>query len=128
MEGCYIYENAVTECDSSDELERDFALCKTNPLKHKTYSEIGFCNYGDKCRFAHGTHELIRLPKDLSFKRRDCKGFWGKGQCNYGIRCKFGHCKSDPEEKIILTLAKVCFNAEDARPRLSGLRQILQLE
>ncbi len=52
-------ESASTEDDSCEDREDDFFYCKTNPKKHKTelcktYSELGYCNYGKKCRFAHG--------------------------------------------------------------------------
>lgn len=57
---------ARTECDSSDESEYDLYISKTNPTKHKTelcntFSELGYCNYGDKCRFAHGKEELVHV-------------------------------------------------------------------
>lgn len=102
---------ARTECDSSEEKDYDCYYGKTNPLKHKTelcktYSELGFCNYGEKCRFAHGAHELVRLPKNEQLRHRKCNGFWGKCQCNYGLRCQFGHSREDFKEKIILHVAK----------------------
>ena len=54
----YFKESISTE-DSSEEREDEFMVSKTNPKKHKTelcktYSELGYCNYGFKCRFAHG--------------------------------------------------------------------------
>lgn len=44
-------EYARTECDSSEEKDYEPYNSKTNPLKHKTelcktFSELGFCNYG----------------------------------------------------------------------------------
>lgn len=71
-------------------------LLKTNPLKHKTelcktFSELGYCNYGEKCRFAHGKHELLNAVQNRLHKDRKCKGFWKNGVCPYGIRCQFGH-------------------------------------
>lgn len=74
---------------------------KTNPLKHKTelcktFSELGFCNYRDKCRFAHGRHELISASwQHKVHKDRKCKGFWKNGICPYGVRCQFGHFETD---------------------------------
>ena len=90
--------NAKTECDSSEEYDHECFSGKTNPLKHKTelcktFSELGFCNYGEKCRFAHGFHEMIRVPKNEHLRQRKCNGFWGKSHCNYGIRCQFGHSR-----------------------------------
>ena len=50
-----------TEEDSSSEGEYDYNYSKTNPAKHKTelcktFSELGYCPYENKCRFAHGKH------------------------------------------------------------------------
>lgn len=98
-------EYSSTEGDScsdrQQELTQIVGLPKTNPLKHKTelcktFSELGFCNYGEKCRFAHGRHQLLMLPcKNKLHKNRKCKGFWKNGICPYGIRCQFGHFESD---------------------------------
>lgn len=65
-------------------------------MKHKTelcktFSELGYCNYGDKCRFAHGRQELVQLPVNKDLRKRKCNGYWGKGYCSYGVRCQFGH-------------------------------------
>ena len=117
-------ECARTQCDSSEEKDYDHFYCKTNPLKHKTelcktYSELGFCNYGDKCRFAHGYHQLIRLPKNIALRQRKCNGFWGKGFCNYGIRCQFGHSLNESEDRTILEVAKgLCLERQYNESRL----------
>jgi len=57
----------------------------------KTYSLMGSCPYGRKCRFAHGKGELVRLPGQERRKHMMCKSFWRDGICRYGIRCQFGH-------------------------------------
>ncbi len=54
--------------------------------------EIGFCEFGDKCAFAHGKAEL-RKPQQKSnkYKTKRCKQFHSLGYCVYGPRCQFIH-------------------------------------
>ena len=85
-----------TEGDSCEERDDELLSTKTNTLKLKTelcknFSEMGRCRYGNKCRFAHGAHELVSAPSAKSFRKRKCNGFWNNGYCSYGIRCQFGH-------------------------------------
>ena len=123
-------EQALTECDSSEERDDDIVLPKTNPLKHKTelcktFSEMGYCNYGENCRFAHGKHELVRLPVNKEMKKRKCKGYWGKSVCTYGVRCQFGHQATENigEKKLLLAMSKALFCSCDGkgRPKLLDL-------
>lgn len=86
----------TTEEDSSSDREEEPFYPRTNPAKHKTelcktFSELGRCPYEHKCRFAHGRHELVRMPVKTTSKNRRCNGFWKNGCCSYGIRCQFGH-------------------------------------
>lgn len=98
---------STSSCDSSSEDGEEAFYCKTNPLKHKTelcktFSELGYCNYGPKCRFAHGRHELVLLQAPRVFKRRRCNGFWKNGYCLYGMRCQFGHAEVEWENSAAL--------------------------
>ena len=73
--------------------------------KYKTelcskWLEKGFCQYGEKCRFAHGEKELIHKKKGRNYKKTPCKTFQEKGYCNYGSRCNFIHF----DKKISLEL------------------------
>ena len=96
-----------TESDSNDEREEEFYLLKTNPAKHKTelcknFSELGRCPYGYKCRFAHGTEELVFSAPVKTFRKKKCNGFWQNGQCSYGVRCQFIHDHVKKETKSLL--------------------------
>lgn len=54
--------------------------------------EVGHCEYGDHCAFAHGSHELREkniLKK--AYKSKPCKAFNEQGFCMYGSRCQFIH-------------------------------------
>jgi hypothetical protein len=58
----------------------------------KSWSETGFCVYGNKCRFAHGRHELSSKPIDTcKYKMKECNSFKELGFCMYGTRCNFKH-------------------------------------
>lgn len=55
---CDRRSNSTNSCDSCSASEEESSLPKTNPLKHKTefcktFTLLGYCNYGHKCRFAH---------------------------------------------------------------------------
>ena len=69
---------------------------KKNDPKYKTelcksFIENNFCQYGNKCRFAHGENELVIKAKISNYKRKLCKSFFNEGFCPYGIRCNFRH-------------------------------------
>lgn len=58
----------------------------------KNWIEIGRCNYGVKCKFAHGKSELVqKIAANKHFKTKPCKQFFETGSCNYGPRCHFLH-------------------------------------
>lgn len=106
---CDLNSCGSTDGDSTEERDEELATVKTNPLKHKTelcknFSELGRCPYGNRCRFAHGAHELIngKPRKVLCFQKRKCNGFWKNGYCSYGIRCQFGHYELDWETQASL--------------------------
>lgn len=62
----------------------------------RTYQDSGTCKYGEKCQFAHGTHELRTLPRHPKYKTELCRTFHSSGYCPYGPRCHFVH---KPEER-----------------------------
>ena len=58
----------------------------------RNFTDQGFCPYGDKCQFAHGTSELRNnMPNNHSYKTRPCFTFMINGHCLYGQRCNFIH-------------------------------------
>merc|ERR1719228_2772550 len=57
----------------------------------RSWSELGYCPYGDSCQFAHGAQELrVRPMIHKKYKTVRCKKFLA-GHCPYGTRCCFVH-------------------------------------
>lgn len=49
------------------------------------------CWYGERCRFAHGLHELRPPVRHSRYRTRPCYNYHVLGLCNYGSRCSFIH-------------------------------------
>lgn len=65
----------------------------------KNWLEQGFCRYGPKCQFAHGTDEVHKAKKhSKQYKSKKCKAFHEKDYCLYGSRCQFKHEERSLEE------------------------------
>ena len=52
--------------------------------------ESGTCEYGDKCNFAHGLHEL-RDKLVTKSVREKCENYFKHGYCISGSKCLFSH-------------------------------------
>jgi len=65
------------------------ALYKTELCR--SFSETGFCRYGNKCQFAHGIEDLRPVVRHRKYKTEKCKNFSKNGVCPYGRRCRFVH-------------------------------------
>lgn len=77
----------------------------TDDTKYKTemcknWIELGKCNYGKKCKFAHGKHELVEkhVPNRNRYKSKKCNSFFTTMFCPYGVRCMFAHEQRTVEE------------------------------
>jgi len=72
----------------------------------KSWSESGFCAYGNKCRFAHGKGELFeKVISCKKYKQKDCMSFFNNRYCCYGSRCHFRH-----EERKIKNMNRSYYN------------------
>lgn len=47
----------------------------------KNFSENGFCRYGKKCRFAHGSNDLKKFNESKTnyYRTKKCQSFWVQG-------------------------------------------------
>ncbi|EAR91671.1 zinc finger C-x8-C-x5-C-x3-H type protein (macronuclear) [Tetrahymena thermophila SB210] len=58
----------------------------------KNWVSKGVCQYGQKCRFAHGKEELIeRLAMNKNYKTKLCSAYHKEQVCQYAARCHFKH-------------------------------------
>ncbi|KAI1296740.1 mRNA decay activator protein ZFP36L1 [Halotydeus destructor] len=63
----------------------------------RQFQELGTCEYGDRCLFAHGLFELKKLPnRHPKFKTEKCSAYHQIGYCAFGPRCSFLHGQEDP--------------------------------
>lgn len=60
-----------------------------------SYSKLGYCPYNNKCQFAHGEADLIKVPRSRNFKTKMCKNWLELGYCKYGKRCCYKHGQLD---------------------------------
>jgi hypothetical protein len=77
-------------------LTSNYAKIKREKGKIKTelclsFDRDGTCQYGDKCRFAHGIEELRQKTRHAKFKEVCCDYYHYHGYCRYGIRCCYIH-------------------------------------
>lgn len=59
----------------------------------------GDCEYGDKCFFAHGQHELREKNPAKLVKDQKCENFFKAGYCINGSKCIYSHSE-DIREKF----------------------------
>jgi len=77
--------------------------------KCRQFYELGYCDYGSKCMFAHGQHEINEdyLVRPRNYKTRMCITFQLDGYCTFGSRCSFVHTHHDPIELLEATIAGI---------------------
>ena len=86
----------------------------------------GFCEFGEKCTFAHGQNELRNKEYlTVNYRTKKCKQFHEQGFCQYGSRCQFKHCKSmnqtassSPRENAV--------NSKDDKKRLPVFKKLAE--
>ncbi|KAB7504710.1 Protein TIS11 [Armadillidium nasatum] len=83
----------------------------TSSSRYKTelcrpYAETGFCKYGEKCQFAHGSSELRNMPRHPKYKTELCRTFHTTGLCGYGTRCHFIH-NADERRLAVINFANL---------------------
>ncbi|KAM0679458.1 hypothetical protein GINT2_002300 [Glugoides intestinalis] len=81
-------ENPIN-CIKSFHQNKRVVLYKTEMCR--SYSELGFCKYGNRCQFCHVPSELRAVKRHPRYKTEICKTFWNEGSCPYGSRCCFIH-------------------------------------
>ncbi|CAM6005580.1 unnamed protein product [Sphagnum balticum] len=62
--------------------KRKLELCKS-------FTERGYCLYGDNCFFAHGVEELVLHQPTL--RKKMCRNYHQHKFCKFGSRCNFVH-------------------------------------
>ncbi|KAJ4458176.1 hypothetical protein PAPYR_6136 [Paratrimastix pyriformis] len=82
----------------------------------RNYMELGHCEYGDKCEFAHGLDDLIATgPRHPCYRTRPCHSFHSPEMvCYYGTRCRFQHAAPQPEEAQVVALSSLVTTAASA--------------
>lgn len=56
----------------------------------KNWQKYHSCDYGEKCKFAHGPHEQRFKLVHPKYKTEPCENY-ANGYCQYGTRCRFIH-------------------------------------
>jgi len=56
-----------------------------------TWRDSGACEYGDKCRYRHGTSDSRDLDQVKKRANGTCFEWRDKGDCKWGTRCRFAH-------------------------------------
>ncbi|KAJ3054445.1 hypothetical protein HK097_001786 [Rhizophlyctis rosea] len=105
----------IDKGSNSNQSNSENALYKTRLCER--FETEGFCPYGNRCTFAHGTVELrIRPtfggnsggngevekrdgPENPLYKTRLCERFMREGFCQYGPRCNFAHSPTELRDR-----------------------------
>lgn len=113
----YLHSESTEEsCESHDSIHeyREKPSMRNDKEKSqlcKKFIENGFCPYQNKCKFAHGSHELRKNKQfNSKYKTKECGVFMSTGFCLFGDRCNFIHTRvkvtlcsrvSDPQFQVI---------------------------
>jgi hypothetical protein len=67
-------------------MKKHWAMFKTTVCQ--AWKDSGHCNYGERCRYAHGAHELrrpVQRSQPRHYKTVRCNKFVQFGICPYGL-------------------------------------------
>lgn len=78
-------------------------LYKTELCKRYMMNPNSTCEYGVRCRFAHGLKELHLTARHPRYKTERCRAFQLTGACRYGKRCDFIHNETEYELDLLRT-------------------------
>ena len=84
-------DSVSSNSSSSGEQQQSQAATRYKTELCRSFQENGICKYGEKCQFAHGTHELRNMMRHPKYKTELCRTFHAAGYCPYGPRCHFVH-------------------------------------
>lgn len=80
----------------------------------RSYTELGWCRYGDNCQFCHFKSELRVVTRHPKYKTEICRTFWIEGSCPYGKRCCFAHQENPRSTGQVRNREKTIPNAANA--------------
>ncbi|XP_047084205.1 putative zinc finger CCCH domain-containing protein 21 [Lolium rigidum] len=86
-----IEEAAEDEAQGDGEVEVEAYRQGTHKTELCNKWEQGTCPYADRCRFAHGLHEMRPVIRHPRYKTLPCQMFVAASGCPYGHRCHFRH-------------------------------------
>ncbi|CDS35571.1 zinc finger protein ch type like [Echinococcus multilocularis] len=129
-----------TSLESSIHSGSGRSLYKTEICKRYLMNPNSACEYGARCRFAHGLKELHLTARHPRYKTEHCRAYQLTGSCRYGKRCDFIHnetpyeldlmrtenalyqeyCLRHPKAKHV-TLLEVLREFAPSRPEFTGL-------
>ncbi|CAO3629868.1 unnamed protein product [Cunninghamella blakesleeana] len=116
----YIYSESKTLLQKPKSSLKEILLYKTEYCRN--WTELGYCRYGEKCRYAHGENELRATPRHVRYKTQICKAYHQQGECPYGLRCTFIH--DDPiinnNERNAYSITSPASSTSSLSPTLSS--------
>jgi len=119
--------NALAPMDAKNGLAKVQVKTLSND-KYKTefcdqIKQRGFCQYGDKCQFAHSRNELREKPRHPKYKTKVCNTFRDTGYCKYGKRCTFIHPTAEkPQSTNQSTLTALLQNLQNQQQQRSAMQ------
>lgn len=92
---CSAIQNASGNKQERNQFAKEYKRKQKTELC-KNWEMNGNCKWGNKCSYAHGSHEIVKkthLPKN--FMTKACETFHKDQYCAYGKRCQFMHSERD---------------------------------